>query len=193
MVFTIDSLFNLANKFSLIVFSLEKIQHCKMETGRPNQLPKFPEDIEQCTIAELDEIIRQVIVASNPFHEDCRNDGYQVTISVMRSQGFRPITTEEYRQDIQGVKRGDLRSIRLWRAMDINHMSSITSQYHGSTDSLYSTDSREFYLPCTHSQLLSVINTDDSFQTRAFSTHESQLLTEEWPTHNAHNDASFIN
>lgn len=165
-------------------------------------LKGFPHDLTKCSTDQLQALIDAAIL-QHPI-EYCDKDpliACEQTISLMRSQGFRPITAQEYLEQLIAAKNGEGATIKLWIEDAFCTRSATDEDEFGSNihtrrfrttaasadatdnsvlqlDSLTSASSIEMNLPSTREQVEEqayLISKDEN-------NLLSQLDTEEWAT-----------
>jgi hypothetical protein len=121
---------------------------------------RIPEDLTQCTEAQLRVMINSVII-NNPWNDDdnqSEEDSLLETIAIMREKGFRPITPAEYVKELtrqRKEKHATNQGIKVWLPIDANEASCTaeSKQRRGSdSDSNGSKqDSPRFHSSCSYS------------------------------------------
>lgn len=148
----------------------------------------LPEELKESSPGQLQTLI-DTAIANNPWNEDPSasfDQRLKNTIRSMKQKGFRPINTDEYREQLRlASKKDSSAQIKLWRPIEgFVHVSTSSGQIFA-PPSPSSTGELAVcieILPVSKEELTeelgaSMISSDDE----RLDTSESQLDTEEWP------------
>jgi hypothetical protein len=120
---------------------------------------RIPEDLTQCTEAQLRVMINSVII-NNPWNDDdnqSEEDSLLETIAIMREKGFRPITPAEYVKELtrqRNEKHTTNQGIKVWLPIDEKEASysAESKERRGSdSDSNGSKEDARFQSSCSYS------------------------------------------